>query len=249
MENIQNELARLKQEIRDLKTAQTTPGTSTLYVGIATLPAGTYKGAYTWTINYISDGQIETPITTMQHGSGFCLLPYNPSTNKQKLEMMVDDLTTVQDSIYVYSTKPIVSINGFGKASDLDPYIPPTPELWEQVRTFKLSQMGTTPGYCLMNCRLGFGIQTGTYANAISDMQAQRNNGTLHGAQSTPPNYLQVPVYIDTGSPDGHVVVWDKGTVYSDGVLISNGLNYYGLSNVWGWGELCDGARVVKKTS
>lgn len=79
-------------------------------------------------------------------------------------------------------------------------------------------------------------------------MQSQLANGTLHDANGYPPNYIQVPVYIDTGIPEGHVVVWDKGTVYSDGVLISGGLSYYGLSNIWGWGELCDGVRVVQKT-
>ena len=153
----------------------------------------------------------------------------------------------IRDGIFnVYSTRPIIAIDGFSKTNDIDEYNPPSDE-WLQIRTFNLANMGTTPGWCLMNCRLGFGINTGTYANARTDMNAQRANGTLHDAGQNPPAYIQVPVYIDTGVADGHVVVWDRGTVYSDGVLIPDGLAYYGMANIWGWGELCDGARVVRR--
>lgn len=121
---------------------------------------------------------------------------------------------------------------------------PPTPAgEWEQVRAFSLARMGTTPGMCLQNCRLGFGISSGTFPTARADWLSQQANGTLH--TSTPPIDVQVPVYCDTGVSAGHVVVWDRGTVYSDGTLIPQGLAYY--SNVIGWGELCDGERVVQK--
>lgn len=243
------ELIALKNEIRDLKTAQTTPGNSTLYRGQGTMPAGTYKGIYTWTISYADEGTTDAPITTFDHGSGWSLGPYHPSTNTQAIELFAEDLTTVQDTLYVFSTRPITGISNPTKTADIDEYTPPSPTpTWTQVRTFNHNNMGTTEGWCLMNCRLGFGITSGTYANAISDMQAQRTNGTLHDAGATPPSYLQVPVYINTGTADGHVVVWDKGTVWSDGVKITQGLSYYGLSNVWGWGEFCDGVRVVKKS-
>lgn len=248
MRDLQDQLNQLKREILELKTSQILPGYSKMFKGTFVEPAGSYDGIYAWTVTFDDSDDENAPILLLDSGWG--LLKYNATTNTQKIEYFAKNVSSSFSQNHTfYSTRPIKSVSPMTKTGNRGEYTPPSVQTWEQVRTFKLSQMGTTPGWCLMNCRLGFGIQTGTYANAISDMQAQSNNGTLHGAKSTPPNYLQVPVYIDTGSPDGHVVVWDKGTVYSDGVLISNGLNYYGLSNVWGWGEYCDGARVVKKTS
>lgn len=248
MENLQAELIAIKNEIRDLKTAQTMPGYSKMYTSTAVLPAGTYSGTYTWTIRYEDVGSNDAPITAMQHGDAFTLLPYNASTNTQKIEMalMGSSTSSLQDLIRVYSSRPITAIDSFTKTDNPDPYTPSS--TWVQVRAFNIANMGTNPGWCLQNCRLGFGISSGTFATARADMQSQLANGTLHDAKGYPPNYIQVPVYIDTGIPEGHVVVWDKGTVYSDGVLISGGLSYYGLNNIWGWGELCDGARVVQKT-
>ena len=52
-------------------------------------------------------------------------------------------------------------------------------------------------------------------------------------------------VEIDMTTSDAHVVVWDRGTVWSDGQIIPQGLAYY--SNVIGWGELCDNTRVVQR--
>lgn len=242
------ELIALKNEIRDLKTAQITPGNSTLQTAQGIMPAGSYNGIYSWTITYADEGTTDAPITSFEHGSGWSLGPYHPSTNTQAIEIFADDITTARDILNVYSSRPIISITGPTKTGDIDEYNPPSPVTWTQVRSFDHNDMGTTVGWCLMNCRLGFGIQSGTFASAIADMQSQRANGTLHGAGTTPPSYLQVPVYIDTGTVDGHVVVWDKGTVWSDGVRISQGLSYYGLSNVWGWGELCDGVRVVRRS-
>lgn len=113
---------------------------------------------------------------------------------------------------------------------------------WQQVKNFSLSKMGTRAGWCLMNCRLGFGINKGTYASAKADMEAQRKKGTLHDISSLPKN-VAVPVYLDTSSPYEHVMVCDKGTYYSDGKKLSStkGLKFFG------WGECCDGVRVVKK--
>lgn len=114
---------------------------------------------------------------------------------------------------------------------------------WSQVRNFDINKMGTRAGWCLMNCRLGFGITTGTYASAKADMEAQRKNGTLHDISTLPKN-VAVPIYVDTASKYEHVIVSDRGVYYSDGKRLSslNGLNCFG------WGECCDGARVVKWT-
>lgn len=112
---------------------------------------------------------------------------------------------------------------------------------YKQTRNFTLSRMGRQTGWCLQNCRLAFGINRGHYASAKADMEAQRAAGTLH--TGTPPNNVAVPVYCDTTSIYEHVVIWDRGTVYSDGVRVPNGLAAY---KVFGWGELCDGERVVE---
>lgn len=111
-----------------------------------------------------------------------------------------------------------------------------------QVRKFNLSQMGTRDDWCLMNTRLGFGIKTGKFASAKADMESQRANGTLHPLATIPKN-CTVPVYLNTSSPSEHVEVCVNGkTWYSDGKKV----NPPAKSIVFGWGELCDGVRVVK---
>ena len=119
---------------------------------------------------------------------------------------------------------------------------------WEQVKAFSIKKMGTDKGYCLRNVRLGFGIGTktsgGKYPSAKADMEAQKKGGTLHDISTLPKN-VAVPVYTDTSSKYEHVMVCDKGTYYSDGKKLTsiNGLKFFG------WGELCDGVRVVKKVA
>lgn len=109
---------------------------------------------------------------------------------------------------------------------------------WVQVLPFNLSKMGTKKGYCLQNARLAFGITKGTFASAKADMESQKKNGTLH--YDNPPANVAVPVYVDSTSIYEHVVICDHGTYYSDGKKVSK------PSKTFGWGELCDGVRVVK---
>ena len=115
---------------------------------------------------------------------------------------------------------------------------------YKQVRNFNLSSMGKRAGWCLMNCRLGFGISKGTYPSAKADMESQRKNGTLHGIDSVPTN-CAVPVYADTSSKYEHVLVCDHGVYYSDGKRLAG----TGGFKFFGWGELCDGKRVVEWTN
>ena len=115
---------------------------------------------------------------------------------------------------------------------------------WSQVKSFSLSKMGARQGWCLMNCRLGFGISTGHFASAKADMESQKKNGTLHDISTLPTN-VAVPIYVDTTSKYEHVIVSDRGTYYSDGKRLAS---LTGLK-CFGWGELCDGVRVVKWTA
>ena len=109
---------------------------------------------------------------------------------------------------------------------------------WQQVLNFSINKMGTQKGWCLKNARLGFGITKGTYASAKADMLAQKANGTLHPLPA--PINVSVPVYVDSISVYEHIMVCDHGTYYSDGKKVAR------PAKVFGWGELCDGVRVVK---
>ncbi len=111
---------------------------------------------------------------------------------------------------------------------------------WKQTRNFDINKMGKKPGYCLQNVRLGFGIGP-KYADAKADMEANKNAGTLHDISALPTN-VAVPIYLDTVSPYEHVIVSDHGTLYSDGKRLTS-LNGF---KVFGWGESCNGARVVE---
>ena len=111
-----------------------------------------------------------------------------------------------------------------------------------QVKTFNPSKMGKRDGWCLMNVRLGFGIPNGKFPSAKADMESQRANGTLHPISTLPVN-CAVPVYLNTTSPYEHVEVCVNGkTWYSDGKIVKAPAK----STIFGWGELCDGVRVVK---
>ena len=117
---------------------------------------------------------------------------------------------------------------------------------FEQLKNFYPKDMGTQKGWCLANVAKGFHIypSPNPSASAKNDMEINRKKGTLHSMSDIPSN-CAVPVYIDTASPYEHVEVYDKGVWYSDGKKVS-APNY---SNVYGWGEWCNGYQIVKKTS
>lgn len=115
---------------------------------------------------------------------------------------------------------------------------------YEQVSSVNIKAMGKKKGWCLQNCRLVFGFATGKYASAKVDMQSQRAGGTLHSMDTLPTNVV-VPVYVDSTSKYEHVIISYYGTFYEDGYKI----NRKKYSKYFGWGELCDGRRVVKVTT
>lgn len=111
---------------------------------------------------------------------------------------------------------------------------------YEQLLPFYPSEMGKVKGWCLKNCRLGFRIYTARYASAKTAMQAGKKNGTYH--DGVPASNIAVPVYCNTKSANGHVVVCDKGIWWEDGKRINK-------PSVIGWDEMMDGTRVVKVTT
>ena len=112
---------------------------------------------------------------------------------------------------------------------------------YEQIKSFYPNEMGKEKGWCLKNCRLGYRIYTGHYASAKTAMQAGKKNGTYHDGY--PPENIAVPVYTQTTSPNGHVMVCDKGVWWSDGK------KYNSMTGVLGWDEMMDGVRVVQVSS
>ena len=113
---------------------------------------------------------------------------------------------------------------------------------YEQEKAFYPKEMGTQKGWCLQNCRLGFRIYTPKYASATKAMEAGKRNGTYHAGN--PPTNISVPVYTTSPSPNGHVVVSDRGQYYTDGRKYTPA-----QSDILGWDEMMDGTRVVHVAS
>lgn len=111
---------------------------------------------------------------------------------------------------------------------------------WKQIVPFDLSKMGTREGYCLQNVRLAYGIPP-KYADAKSAMNASKRAGTFH--TDGVPKGIAVPLFADTGSPYGHVMVCDaNGDVYSDGKYLPS---FKGMT-VLGWSETLNDVRIVE---
>lgn len=236
---MQEEYRALQREILELKTAQPIPSTVNLHRFTTQAPAGRYVGIHRWKITYKDTGDTNAPIVT--GGSWWIIipLPYNSVADTQEFFMEFDTAQRHEHGfpIDIYSTRAIKKIEMLTSPLPL--------EEWSQVLAFYPADMGTTPGWCLQNTRLGFHIYSGTYATAREDMVAQANGGTLHG--ETPPDYIACPIYYQNYNitPAGHVAAWDHGRIYSDGVefpSIDSVTNSY-----FGWGELCDGVRVVQR--
>lgn len=243
MKTLNNEIQDLIRDVRELKTAQLKPSIITVYNAVGTRQAGRYTvGDWTWTITYKDDGSGQTPVTMLNNNDitliGAYLKPVDGITQKILWHYGDETSSLTDETFRVMSTREILSIT-----QDQSPA--PLRE-WEQVLDFYPADMGTTAGWCLRNCRLGFHIYSGTYQSAMADKNAQAVNGTLHSFVDTPPDYIACPVYMYTGIADGHVVVWDHGTIYSDGTIYPSFSSIPGWQYNYGWGEFCDGARVVQ---
>lgn len=112
---------------------------------------------------------------------------------------------------------------------------------YRQLKPFYPKDMGTRKGWCLENVAKGFHIYgvPSALPSAKADMEFNKSRGTLHPL-NTIPDYVAVPVYLDTASKYEHVEVCDKGTYWSDGYIASK------PSNSFGWGEYCNGVRIVE---
>lgn len=112
---------------------------------------------------------------------------------------------------------------------------------YRQLKPFYPQDMTKKKGWCLENVARGFhiyGVKT-SQPSAKADMEFNRAKGTLHPMNTLPTN-VAVPVYVDTPSKYEHIEVSDKGKFWSDGVVVSR------PSNCFGWGEWCNGVRIVE---
>lgn len=112
---------------------------------------------------------------------------------------------------------------------------------YRQLKPFYPKDMGTKKGWCLENVARGYhiyGVPSGL-PSAKADMEFNKARGTLHPL-NTIPNNVAVPVYLDTASKYEHIEVCDKGTYWSDGFIVSQ------PNNSFGWGEYCNGVRIVE---
>ena len=233
----------VKRELLELKTAQLKPSIMKLFdYTFSVSSVGSSNGARLYRIHFVQDESNEPPLIWSFRfsgltGSGLHLASYNPIAQTQ--DIRVDNSGSV--SVTLISTREIASVSYEGQ--NPNPVYPSAIE-WTQVRDFYPADMGSTPGWCLQNTRLGFHIYSGTYPSARADMEAQQANGTLHSG--TPPNYIACPIYFANYSwtPLGHIAAWDHGTVYSDGAWYPS-IDSVATDYV-GWGEFCDGARVVQ---
>ena len=116
---------------------------------------------------------------------------------------------------------------------------------WEQVQPFNPKKMGTLKGYCLQNVAKGFGAypSANPSKSAKDDMNININKGTFHKGLTDIPTNCAVIVYIKTTSQYGHCEAYDKTTFYNDGKATKN------PGSVIGWGEICNGFRLVRKTA
>lgn len=101
--------------------------------------------------------------------------------------------------------------------------------------------MGKKKGWCLENVARGYHIYgvPSALPSAKADMEFNRARGTLHPL-NTIPNNVAVPVYLDTASKYEHIEVCDRGKYWSDGYVVGK------PSNTFGWGEYCNGVRIVE---
>lgn len=246
---------RIKAEIRDLKTAQLIPSTIAAWTQEVQIEQVMDSDArINYTIYYYPEEDPEEPITILTNQlPGIYLRPYDRATQTQTIRV---DYTgaTAGIPLWVTSNRKMITVQKSTDPAPPSPVIPPPPEpptpveTWTQLIAFDPARMGTIQGLCLQNVAKGFGIypSPSPSSSARQDMNRNIQLGTLH-TDLPPPTNVAVPVYCESGTPAGHIIVWDHGKVWSDGKLITKGLSAW--STVYGWGEWCNGYQIVKKSS
>ena len=111
---------------------------------------------------------------------------------------------------------------------------------WKQVVNCDINKMGTRKDYCLQNVRIAYDIPP-KYADAKSAMNASKQAGTFHEGLDIPTD-VAIPIFAETGSPYGHVMIDYYGDVYSDGKHLTS---LAGMT-ILGWSETLNDVRIVE---
>lgn len=108
---MQEEIISLRNEIRDLKTAQVRPSIMKLYSADFTVPANITKGFHKWTIHYKSSDNTTEPIS-YDNVFLFVLSFFDSSSRTQKIIVDVPTSTEIYagKTFTIYSTQQISSI-------------------------------------------------------------------------------------------------------------------------------------------
>lgn len=111
---------------------------------------------------------------------------------------------------------------------------------WKQIKNCDINKMGTRANYCLQNVRIAYDIPP-KYADAKSAMIASKQQGTFHEGLDIPTD-VAIPIFAETGSPYGHVMIDYYGDVYSDGKHLTS---LKGMT-ILGWSETLNDVRIVE---
>lgn len=111
MNNFTQRLIRIKNDIRDLKTAQLVQSNSAASVahGHLAVPGA---GIFEWLIEYEEDGETTPPLLDIPNISFFsiAILDYDPNTNTQKLQFVwQENYDTDYGNFLVVSSRQIRS--------------------------------------------------------------------------------------------------------------------------------------------
>lgn len=114
MSEFDQQLIRIKQEIRDLKTAQTTQSNSKASIATANIPQTVYAGSNTWTIQFEASDDESEPLTDIPNIAYYrlAILEFDEATNTQKIQMFLreDWQRTMAEDFLIISSRPIASV-------------------------------------------------------------------------------------------------------------------------------------------
>lgn len=112
--NYDERMQRLKEEIRDLKTAQLTQSSSKASSVSGTIPTNLPQGSNTWTITYEDSDDESEPLLDIPNNGYFGVIPlrYDAATNTQILQryQREAEVRSFEESFLVFSSRPIKSI-------------------------------------------------------------------------------------------------------------------------------------------
>lgn len=107
---------------------------------------------------------------------------------------------------------------------------------------------------CLLDVREAFGVTNAGFPTAIANWNA---NSAVNHPNQTPPSNIAVPIFFTYSGPDGHVCLWDNGTIYTSSAhgkqiftSIQALINWMGQDFKYlGWSEEIEKTPVVKAVS